>query len=115
MACNNELRESGKGYPRTCSDCILGPCKKLGAKPVQTLSESQAEIARLQAEVERLKGFIRDIAKAGGDAGGKALICVRNDALEEAALECGHHLSTEDDVILAKDIAERIRDLKETP
>lgn len=26
MICQNELRESGKAYPRTCPRCGLGPC-----------------------------------------------------------------------------------------
>ena len=28
MACNQDLRDMGLPYPRTCSDCGFGPCKK---------------------------------------------------------------------------------------
>ncbi len=28
MACQQELKDAGKSYPRTCSDCGLGPCHK---------------------------------------------------------------------------------------
>lgn len=104
-------------------------------------SAANAEIARLKAEVERLtgeltascaraelqqreaerlrrnNGVLHDTIEKIFEEGAKQLgraETARNDALEEAALECGHHLSTEDDVILANDIAERIRALKET-
>lgn len=50
MLCQQEEREEGRAYPRTCPTCKLGPCQKFGAKPLQSLSEAQAEIARLTAE-----------------------------------------------------------------
>lgn len=28
MTCNKDLQTEGKTYPRTCSDCGLGPCNK---------------------------------------------------------------------------------------
>ena len=49
MLCQQEEREAGRWYPRTCPTCRLGPCRKLGAKPLQSLSDAQAEIARLTA------------------------------------------------------------------
>lgn len=30
MACSEALKAEGKAYPRTCSDCGLGPCKRPG-------------------------------------------------------------------------------------
>lgn len=72
MACNNELRENNKPYPRTCADCKLGPCHKLGSKPVQTLQEAQAEIARLHDELAELKTLLgmcdHSLHKAWSDA-----------------------------------------------
>lgn len=50
MLCQQEEREAGRWYPRTCPTCRLGPCQKLDAKPLQSLTDAQAEIARLTAE-----------------------------------------------------------------
>lgn len=76
-----------------------------------SLAEARAEIERLEKEVERLTLFNNECRRS--------LSCVAeqrdtvwNDAMEAAADQCGHHLSTEDDVVLANDIADRIRALK---
>jgi hypothetical protein len=43
MACNQDLKNEGKEYPRTCADCGFGPCKKYGVdpKPDATLTPDQ--------------------------------------------------------------------------
>lgn len=52
MLCQREEREAGRAYPRTCPTCKLGPCQKLGAKPLQSLADAQAEISSLTAELD---------------------------------------------------------------
>ena len=54
MLCQREEREAGRAYPRTCPTCKLGPCQKLGAKPLQSLADAQAEISRLTAALEEV-------------------------------------------------------------
>lgn len=85
-------------------------------------SEARAEIERLEKEVERY----RELNEKNKEVAAKVVLqkfelmekledaedTAWNDAIEAAADQCGHHLSTEDDVILANDIADRIRALK---
>jgi hypothetical protein len=79
MACQQELREAGKTYPRTCPDCGLGHCKHPHAEPqpealwladwcdahssgiyrpsaqaATVLREQHEAITRFKAQVERL-------------------------------------------------------------
>lgn len=43
MACAQALKAEGKAYPRTCSDCGLGPCKYSLAPPRPQLRYVQAQ------------------------------------------------------------------------
>lgn len=62
MACNQELREQGKPYPRTCRDCGLGRCKR------PSYQDLRAEIERLTKErdykqtvIEKLSDHIEKV------------------------------------------------------
>lgn len=40
--CNNDLKNTGKPYPRTCARCGLGPCNAAGEMPVQMTEPASA-------------------------------------------------------------------------
>ena len=49
MTCQQELRQQGKPYPRTCAECGLGPCKKLTPAAPST---ARTDLDNLVADIE---------------------------------------------------------------
>ena len=50
--CQQEEREAGRAYPRTCPTCRFGPCQKYGRTPLATLDALRAENERLRAALQ---------------------------------------------------------------
>ena len=50
--CQQEEREAGRAYPRTCPTCRFGPCQKYGRTPLATLDALRAENERLRADLD---------------------------------------------------------------
>lgn len=57
MACNEDLEAQGKPYPRTCSDCGLGPCKKHAKGGLRPTADDLAKVI-----LDMTYGELREVA-----------------------------------------------------
>lgn len=68
--CTEGLRRAGKSHPRTCTECILGPCKAYpkAAPPVSEAIPAQAKLLCPKCGADRLQspcGQPQDCAMIG--------------------------------------------------
>ena len=54
MTCSYALRAAGKPYPRTCTECGLGPCKYPRHQPPQAAAQTAALMQETMRGLERV-------------------------------------------------------------
>ena len=65
--CQQEEREAGRAYPKTCPTCRLGPCQKYGRTPLAALDALRAENKLLRTALTKINvgdGWAAQIARA---------------------------------------------------
>lgn len=65
MACTHTLRDQGKPYPRTCSECGLGPCHYKRDDHHPATPPPVASDALVQELVEALKPIQDEVRRLG--------------------------------------------------